>query len=242
MENLSVRFQKFKVLDGSMLKLIAVITMLIDHIGAYFLAYIPKNEQFLFSFLGREITFYYIARFIGRTAFPIFAFLITEGYIHTSNRKRYGINLFIFALVSEIPFNYARSGALLNAKQNVFWTLLLGYLGLCFYEKFSDKPHLKAVSVLGLMFVAWFFKADYGAVGYALILLLYVVRQSDILKTVFGTVILNEGLRPLPAFLFISMYNKKRGFVRSKFIKYAFYAFYPVHLVVIGILRQKYLA
>ena len=120
---------KFKILSGSTLKLIAVISMLIDHIA---LVLGPELEFLTASLLtvgGRDITCYYIMRRIGRLAFPIFCFLITEGFAHTRNPKRYALRLLIFALLSEVPYNLMVGQTLFyTARQNIYFTLLLGLL------------------------------------------------------------------------------------------------------------------
>ncbi|MFA7532979.1 MAG: TraX family protein, partial [Tissierellaceae bacterium] len=87
------------------LKLIALTSMIIDHYGAIF-----HGDVILY-------------RIIGRLAFPIYAFLLVEGYFHTRNVKKYGLRLFIFALISEIPFDYAFYGGLSFVHQNIFFTL-----------------------------------------------------------------------------------------------------------------------
>ena len=88
-------FAKYQVLSGSTLKVLAAATMLIDHTAG---ALLSKNPVELFSIAGRTVTLYMILRTIGRVAVPIFAFLLTEGFMHTRNRKSYGISLFVFAL------------------------------------------------------------------------------------------------------------------------------------------------
>ena len=117
-----------RILSGSVLKLIAVITMLIDHTGYVFYAF-PAFREPLFTALGETVTIYFILRKIGRLAFPIYCFLIGEGLIHTRNPIKYLLRLLIFAILSEIPFNLMVSGQLLCPEhQNVFFTLLLGAL------------------------------------------------------------------------------------------------------------------
>lgn len=232
--------ERFKVIDGSFLKIIAVITMLIDHISMFLLVYMPQSEIVIFKVLNKEYTLYYLMRLIGRSAFPIYAFLITEGYIHTSNRFKYGRNLLIFAFVSELPWNYVHTLSFRFSEQNVFFTLFLGYLGVCLYEKFSENQLLRVFSVLGIFLLTFVVRADYGAKGYALIFLFYALRQSNLLKIVCGPLVLGEGIKPLPAFIPISMYNGKRGFIKAKPLKYAFYVFYPLHLLIIGIIKKKY--
>ena len=106
-----------KGLSGSTLKLIAIITMLIDHIGAAVIA------RLLIAGQGSEMLYkiYYAMRAVGRVAFPIFCFLLVEGFFYTGSRKKYALRLFGFALLSEIPFDLAFSGKILEfGYQNVF--------------------------------------------------------------------------------------------------------------------------
>ena len=84
---------KFQVLSGSALKLIAITQMLIDHTGLMILYNYPATTATLFSFGGVDYSWYRIFRDIGRAAFPIFCFLLVEGFLHTHNRKKYGLNL-----------------------------------------------------------------------------------------------------------------------------------------------------
>ena len=96
----SVFPEKYRILSGSTLKVIAVVTMLIDHIGAILLSMYQPALKTLFTLFGREYSVYLIFRDIGRVAFPIFCFLLLEGFLHTHDRFRYGMNLFIFSLIS----------------------------------------------------------------------------------------------------------------------------------------------
>ena len=120
---------RFQILSGSMLKLIACIAMLIDHTGAIILSRYQPALMNLFYINGKGISAYRIVRDIGRCAFPIFCFLIVEGFLHTHDRRKYGQNLLLFALISEIPWNFMFANTWHYAdKQNVFFTLFLGYL------------------------------------------------------------------------------------------------------------------
>jgi hypothetical protein len=106
-------------LSGYVLKLIAIVCMLIDHIGAVF-------NTSVFS-----LDTYWVLRYIGRVAFPVFCFLIVEGAVHTHNRKAYLLRLGFFALLSEIPFNLAFNDKLIYANStNVYFTLFLGLLAI----------------------------------------------------------------------------------------------------------------
>lgn len=94
MDNIDLIPKKYHCLSGSGLKIIAVITMLIDHIGAAF----PRYTASVILHIGsKRLMLYTVMRFIGRISFPIFAFLLVEGFLHTRDRKRYGIRLFVFA-------------------------------------------------------------------------------------------------------------------------------------------------
>ena len=133
-------FARFQVLSGSTLKVLAAATMLIDHTAG---ALLSKNPVELFSIAGRTVTLYMVLRTIGRVAFPVFAFLLPEGFVHTRNRKAYGISLFVFALLSEIPWNLLHAGTLFCPSQNVFFTLFLGFLALCCCERFKENGMLR---------------------------------------------------------------------------------------------------
>ena len=127
MENLKRQFLFIRRLDTDSLKLIAVITMLIDHIAESLLwQMIPPIGEKNYD---RWYDIYHMLRNIGRTAFPIFAFLLVEGFFHTHSRKKYFRRLILFALLSEIPYNMAFHGRLFyGMDQNVFWTLSMGFL------------------------------------------------------------------------------------------------------------------
>lgn len=224
-------------MSGSILKILACLAMLLDHTAACCSGEFPWIDDVLFTIAGKGITLQYLMRAVGRTAFPIFAFLISEGFVHTGNREKYALNLLAFALLSEIPFNLAFGGTLLYPKQNVFFTLLLGYAGIYFYEKYREANQGKyLLSILALLAVSIFLRADYGCFGYGFILLLYILRNNKVLMSVIGICVLPSKWIGGAAFVPICMYNGKRGFATGKVAKYAFYLFYPLHLFVIYLL------
>ena len=105
--------KKYKCINSFILKMIAIITMVIDHVGAVLF---PMNMIF---------------RYIGRISFPLFVFLLVEGSIHTSKIRQYELRMFLFALISEIPFDLAFSNKIVDIySQNVFWTLTIGLVML----------------------------------------------------------------------------------------------------------------
>ena len=125
---------KIQILSGSWLKVIAMVTMLFDHM-AVFLPYFHEYP-----------TLYFAMRTIGRTAFIIFAFLLAEGFIHTHNRRKYGRNLTIFALISQLPYSLIHNDFLFYTHTNVGFTLLLAFLGMLAMEYYrEDKFRLVAV-------------------------------------------------------------------------------------------------
>ena len=234
----SVFPEKYRILSGSALKMIAVITMLIDHIGAVLLSmYQPAQKSCLLLF-GREYTVYLIFRDIGRAAFPIFCFLLLEGFRHTRSRFLYGRNLLLFALLSEIPWNLMFTNTLRYERQNVFFTLFLGYLAFCAIEYFQARPSMQLLCILGLLVISIFLKADYGWRGYIFLLIMYYMRNDKPGQAILGSCWLYYEWRASFAFLSINLYNGKRGFIRGKSAKYFFYWFYPVHIIGLVILRQ----
>jgi hypothetical protein len=229
--------QSWKILSGSALKILAIVSMLVDHLAAYLWCGEPWCTEVLFNVGHKEISAYVLMRMFGRIAFPLFAFLLVEGFQHTRSRKRYGIQLFIFALLSEIPYNLVHGGWFYHG-QNIFFTLLLGYLGLCALERFKDDNKKLIPSLLGLLVVSVLLRADYGCSGYGFILLLYVLRNQELVRAVIGCCVLGSRWMAGTAFIPIALYNGKRGFVRGPVGKYFFYLFYPLHLLIIWLLAS----
>ena len=153
--------------------------------------------------------------------------------MHTHNRRKYGWNLFLFAMISEIAWNLEHTGTFFYAKQNVMFTLLFGYLGLCSIEAFKEDSFRQFIALLFLLIVSAVFKADYGLVGFGFILMMYALRDQKIIRAVIGSTILSRGWVAGLAFIPISMYSGQRGFAQKPVFKYSFYAFYPLHLLVI---------
>ena len=209
-----------KNLSGSWLKIIAMLSMTIDHLAFYY----GCNNPYLYELM----------RTFGRIAFPTFAFLLAEGFVHTRNRQKYMVSLFVFALVSEIPW------LLLNhdGSHNVLFTLLAGILGLHTIEN-SGNRWVTTVCITLIGLVTIFADTDYSWKGFGLVLVFYMFRGRPDLQTLFGIPLMYEYgiIGILMAFSVIWLYNGERGFIRGKAWKYAFYAFYPVHLMLIYYFR-----
>lgn len=229
--------ERFRILSGSALKIIALFTMFIDHTASILLRNLDFAVTPFCEIFGKKISIYFLCRLVGRISFPIYAFLITEGYIHTSNKKRYGINLLIFAIISELPWNLEHTGTLHCSNQNVFFTLFFGYVGICAADRYiNDNKHL-ILSLFGLLALSLIFNADYGSYGFAFIVFLYISRNQKVIQAVIGSCFLPSRWKSGLAFIPINMYNGKRGFIKGKIFKYTFYLAYPLHMIILFVIK-----
>ena len=214
-------------LSGSALKVIAMISMVIDHIALYLMEY--------------GTVLYETMRCIGRIAFPVFAFLIAEGFIHTKSRYRYFFTLLGFAVISEIPW-YLLNGA--DGTHNVMFTLALGVATLMVLENLLQRSLvLGFLWTLGMAGLASWSGVDYEWRGILLIVILYLFNRHGHSfpysrgMQFFCTLVLMihyGGIGAVMACMILYVYNGTRGFVQGSIAKYVFYAFYPVHLIVLS--------
>ena len=237
-----------KGISGNTLKIIAVITMLIDHIGVAVIenGILKYQDPSLMQTIlatpegAKWSTIDFILRTIGRISFPIFCFLLVEGFLHTKDVKKYGIRLLAFALISEIPFDLAIFNSWFHpGYQNVFFTLFIGLWVLEWYQKAMGDPLWQLFAIGVGCGVSILLKSDYNIDGIVLILVLYVFRDNKKLQTVLsGIMAALISLSCLGAGVFallpIHMYNGKKG---ERNLKYLFYWFYPLHLILLYILR-----
>lgn len=227
-------------ITGSALKLLAVTAMLVDHIGHYIARDSDVCMQALFAIGSREITPYFLMRAFGRMAFPLFAFLLVEGFIHTRDRIKYGRNLLLFALISEVPWNLVHAGTWHHPSQNVFFTLFLGFMALVCLTRYADEQRRRVFFVLLIVALSIVLRADYGCRGVAFIVMLYALRDALLVKSVVGCGFLPGTWMAGLAFIPIALYNGERGFIRGSLGKYCFYLFYPLHLVAIYLYLYLY--
>lgn len=231
-------YQMEKKVKGSgvsadLLKWIAIITMFIDHIGA---AVVEKTNLILQPY-GIEI--YYTLRYIGRLAFPIFCFLLIEGFYHTRSRKNYLRNLLLFSLISEIPFEISFLGELVWGFHNVYFTLAIGMIVMMCLEKVKERA-LEKQNLWTLLIVAAgsilaeVLHTDYGAIGVLLIYILYKLQDDRKKQCICGAIAMSFEITAPIAFLLMYQYN---GVRRQKHWKYFFYAFYPLHLLFLYWIR-----
>lgn len=250
-QNKSLFFSdRYRVLSGSGLKILAMVTMVIDHFDLVFLRYQSEFITPLCTWGGKNITAYFLLRCVGRLSFPLFAFLLVEGFQHTSNRRKYARNLLVFAFVSEIPFDLMRFGEISALEQNVFFTLFLGILALFAISRWekgcailpchSESSHLNgqlAICLFSLIGASMLIHTDYGSKGVCFIILLYVLRHSPVIQAAVGCLFLPWGWITGLAFIPINLYNGKRGFIQGAVAKYFFYAFYPLHMIAIYFIK-----
>ena len=243
-----VKNAKLKFLNSFDLKILAMCLMLCDHLWA---TLIPGN---------RWLTD------VGRLAFPIFAFQIVEGYFETHSFKAYLKRLFIFALISEIPFNLMYSGEIIYPfHQNVLFSFCLGLLLIKWIDNSKQKGKSKFIITSVLAVILGFLGGtllmlDYFGFGILMLLLFYFshgLKHGWILELagmIFINAVLMSGLDlsfvimghkffiPQQAFAVLALipiwlYNGKQG-PHNKIIQYASYSFYPVHMLILAIIRM----
>ena len=235
--------------SGTALKTIACITMLVDHIGASCIEAGILTPGLDVGTLSQDTLSAYplyrldmVLRFTGRLAFPLFCFLLVEGFIHTHDVKRYVQRLVLFGLVSEVPFDLAFFRTPFAPQhQNVYWTLALGVLamaGLKRFEKENGLPGWQGLVWAGACALTAFLAGtDYHAIGVLIICTLYLTRADRKRQCLAGAVLFAFELTAPLAFVLVWFYNGQRG-ACSPLLKKAFYWFYPVHLLVLAMITN----
>lgn len=196
---------------------------------------------------------------IGKLAFPIFAFLISEGYVHTRNWKKYLSRLLVLALISQLPASMLFNPNSSNLYLNIFFTLLLGLISIRFFDKIKNK-YIAIIPVIFFSAVAEITGCDFGAIGVLMITFFYIFKQNKnlmVLSQIFlmavlfvqklynytslnSTIliyILLQFLFTVLSLIFIIFYNGKRGKNTMK-VQVGFYFFYPIHLIFLCILKM----
>ena len=218
------------------LRLLALVTMLIDHAG---LALFPRVSAF---------------RCIGRLSFPLYCFLLAQGCRHTRDLRAYARRLLLAACLSEIPFDLLIFGrTACGVEQNVLFSLLLGLLAIYACEALSGRPMAAALAVASIMLAAMLARVSYGWLGVALCAGLYRTEGSRakqalcvvLLTGVYVLSLLLSGvdrswvlvsLWAVLAAVPVLLYNGKRG-PRTPLLTGLFYASYPLHLIALVIVR-----
>ena len=227
---MEVTAQKQFGISAAVLKWIAVVTMVTDHFAVAVYRWIP----------GYDYNVYFVLRKIGRIAFPIYCFLLVEGFSHTRNVAKYLRNCFLFALISEIPFDMAVFGSMFYPKgQNVYFTLCIGLCALILLDRIKLRQEfrymlLRLVLIVGMAYAGERLDVDYHWKGVLFIIMFYYVRNmQEWIRNVAGICAFAYEIAAPLAFVPIHFYNGARG----RQMKYFFYAVYPIHLLVFGLIR-----
>ena len=222
--------KRYKILDQTVLKIIAMVSMVFDHLGDNFF----PDQTWM--------------RIIGRIAMPIFTFCVCEGYIHTRDRKKYLTRMLLFALISEIPFDLVTSGKVLEfTHQNIMFTFALaaGTLMCCdlVLNKFGKKTGsiLTGVIMLVSMMLSVVLRLDYSMTALAVVFVYYLLKDKALEIRNLAAMAVHFLLRNVGVYLYgvlgfipLFLYNGKRG----KGLKWLFYVFYPGHLLLIYLISR----
>ncbi len=227
-----------KILNRNHIKLIALVTMLIDHICLILQPTLPYWA-------------YLLLRTIGRISFPLFAYFVSEGFYYTKSKGKYALKLFIFGLISQMPFYL-----------NIMFTFLISILFMWLFDKLFrenngiNKSLYVTISIL-LLFLIEMLSAikittDYSSYGILITLMFYIFKNQKIKSLVWFAVLVITNLSlgllysktieyelffvafQLLAIPLLLIYNGKKGNIN---LKYVFYWFYPLHLIMLYIIK-----
>lgn len=229
------KIKSIKGINGAQLKYIAFASMFIDHF----------NKAIITPFLtgtGPLVVITTIFDILGRIAFPIFAFMIVEGFFKTKSRWAYLRNLLIFAVISEIPYDMFQSAEFVNTwSQNILWGLALGLFTIMVIDKL--KAYIKkrplwvfvsllivTLSSLGSMLIS----SDYEYYAIIIIYLYYIFYDKRLVASGLGYLVIIKEIYAILGFATVLLYNGEKG----KQNKIFNYLFYPVHLLIFGIIRM----
>lgn len=218
-------------LSLSALKIIGAAAMLLDH------------TALILAGNGLSAAAYYILRGIGRIAFPIFCFVLVEGFVHTRSLGKYITRIGVLALISEIPYDLMVSGKPFDfTHNNILFTFTIALIVLWLISKCEDRG-VKGFLLIALittagMAASWFIKSAYSWKCIMLAVFMYMSRSDRRFMYISGGIVLLidcdiTDIPALSAFLPIHFYNGTKG----KFPGYLFYIFYPVHMALLGIVR-----
>ena len=226
------------------LKIIACVTMLLDHVGAVLIPKMYTQNPTLTLWHT-----YQILRTVGRLAFPIYCFLLAEGAFYTRSRKEYARRLLIGLLLSEIPFDLLFFGELTFAHQSVMVTLLLGYL-YAVAMNYMPSQGYRILLLLPFAMAAELLNTDYGGWGVAMIGLFVITRDVPgkywvqalslaVISWMIGGMVINIGPVGVPIQVFaavamipIALYDGRKR-TNNIWVRRGFYLFYPVHLTLL---------
>ena len=231
------KLKNIQKINGAQLKYIAFASMFIDHF----------NKAIITPFLtgsGPLNIITSIFDILGRIAFPIFCFCIVEGFFKTKSRWKYLRNLLIFAIISEIPYDMFQSAVFINTwSQNILWGLALGLFTIMVIDKLKEKIKKRpvwifvsiiivALSSLGSMLIS----ADYEYYAIIIIYIYYLFYDKRLLASGLSYLVIIKEIYAILGFATVLLYNGEKGKQNKLFN----YLFYPVHLLIFGIIRMVF--
>ena len=230
------KLDKLRIFSGAQLKYIAFLSMLADHV----------NKALIYPFLSGEGILQRISDafdILGRIAFPLFAFFLVEGFFKTGNRKKYLASLLIFGIISEIPFDMALLGVFFEPNSNnIMFTLALMLITIWTIDILKEKMqnmskytwYPVSFVIVGIMcIISMVTGLDYEYHAIMIGYLFYIFYNKRVFAIFLGYLAIFKEVWSLLGFSLILTYNEKRGKQNKLFN----YCFYPVHLLIIGILR-----
>lgn len=230
------KLKKIQILNGAQLKYIAFLSMLIDHINK---ALIWPNLQ------GDGIlsTISSVFDVIGRIAFPLFSFFIVEGFFRTHDKKKYFLNLLIFAFISEIPYDMFSSKVILEFRlNNVLFSLALSLITIWILDVFRNRYEKNlgkawiffSIPLLTIMyFVSNFVSGDYDFHAIMTAFVFYILYDRLLAGAICAYLTIVSEVWSILGFGLTVLYNGERG-IQNKIFNYLFY---PVHLLILGLMR-----
>ena len=228
------KLKKIQIFTGAQLKYIAFLSMLIDHVNNAIVTPLLDGSGFLLYLSN-------IFSILGRIAFPIFVFFIVEGFFKTKNRRKYLLTLILFGVISEVPFDMFTSKTFFNPYwNNMMFTLALCLMTIWIIDFLKEKIKIKVlwyitsiiiVILFGLLAMGLSLDYDYHAIVAAYIF--YIFYDKPLFGAGLGYLSIIKELYSILGFAMTIGYNGKRG----RQYKYLNYLFYPVHILILGILR-----
>ena len=231
------RFSKIRIFSGAQLKYIAFLSMLIDHV----------NKALMYPLLTENGFLRYVSDvfdILGRVAFPLFMFFLVEGFFKTGNKFKYLLNLIVFGIISEILFDLFQSAVLFQPNSNnVMFTLALALVMIWVIDELRvPKSYIippvlwfpvSIIIVITVCLLSMIWGLDYEYHGILIAYFFYIFRNNPILSIIGGYLSIFKTPWALLGFGLTLTYNGKRG-KQNKILNYLFY---PVHLLILGLLR-----
>ena len=228
------KLTKLQIFNGAQLKYLAFVSMLTDHVNNALIIPMLDGEGFLLYLSN-------IFSIFGRIACPIFVFFIVEGFFKTGSRRKYLLTLLVFGVISEVPFDMFTSKVFYNPNwNNMMFTLALCLMSIWIIDSLKKKISSKILWYIISVFIVAFFgilsmllSLDYDIHAIVVAYIFYIFYDKPILGAGLGYISIIKELYSFLGFAMTLTYNGKRG----RQYKWLNYLFYPLHILILGILR-----